>query len=778
MQPIAPSALFLGALEQGEIPIPSTSATTLGSGLPDPNTSKLPRAVEDASIIEADDESVPCQGHGLYRSRQAPRKVRLERERLEQQELDKQQQQEKVIENALNEDGGLHSNLKDIDPAEKLHHSLCEPDAQTSIFHPDPVHLPQLLKISQPSFFNPFPLSLPRQGASSLATLAASPHSKPPLQVVCYARTRVPTPHGEVFLHIYKNNWDDKEHLAFVFDRDQLEETSSRSGADIDENGRVNRDQAYGTLRSKSLDSVWRKGETDVERIVRGAYVGRLSPTSAEVSRPAPVSSTSASSLSSDEDKNNDAVLVRIHSECFTGETIGSQRCDCGEQLDEAFRLIGTSASGLGIIIYLRQEGRGIGLLEKIKAYNLQDLGHDTVTANLLLGHGADQRDYALAGEMLRDLGVGNTHDNNNNDKIGDGSGTGRNVRLLTNNPDKIDSIEKEGIKVEERVPMVPRGWTVQMPHLTLQKKSGSKQKRKKSSASKDNTTSNHHTKSKPRRPKLNLGDSVASIRSTAFESPMLSPALSSSTTSIPKLKNKKIEALKPLSSSFYADGIRSMEASASEAETEDIDNDDDDVADSYGMPSAFGSADERDSLEETAAGQMERDGEASTSDDEDEEEDEEEEDSDDSAEREEALEDYLISMNRTGVGMIGAGVTHSKELEKYLKTKIERMGHMLVAPATPPSTPLPLQRGSRIRSQHQHSKKSHSTTTTSKLKHEDREDAATNADTTKLSKINGGNGTPAPEECEDCREDEEERLRRIRRGYFDTEIHSEDMFD
>lgn len=109
--------------------------------------------------------------------------------------------------------------------------------------------------------------------------------------------------------------------------------------------------------------------------------------------------------------------LVRIHSECYTGETAWSERCDCGEQLDEAARLM--SLHGGGVIVYLRQEGRGIGLSEKLKTYNLQDLGSDTVEANLLLRHPADARSYGFATAILLDLGCG-----------GD-----RGIRLLTNNP-------------------------------------------------------------------------------------------------------------------------------------------------------------------------------------------------------------------------------------------------------------------------------------------------------------------------------------------------------
>lgn len=127
--------------------------------------------------------------------------------------------------------------------------------------------------------------------------------------------------------------------------------------------------------------------------------------------------------------------LVRIHSECFTGDVLGSLRCDCGPQLNQAMQRI--AQVGTGIIIYLRQEGRGIGLLDKLRAYNLMDEGYDTVDANLKLGHQADARDYTIAVRMLQDLGV-------------------TAVRLLTNNPGKIESLERWGIPVVERVPMLP----------------------------------------------------------------------------------------------------------------------------------------------------------------------------------------------------------------------------------------------------------------------------------------------------------------------------------
>lgn len=131
---------------------------------------------------------------------------------------------------------------------------------------------------------------------------------------------------------------------------------------------------------------------------------------------------------------NQDAVLARVHSECFTGDVLGSQRCDCGEQLHRAMRLI--AQEGAGVILYLRQEGRGIGLLNKVRAYALQDRGLDTVDANLALGFQDDERDYRVAAHMLMALGV-------------------RSVRLLTNNPDKVEQLEEHGIVVSERLPHV-----------------------------------------------------------------------------------------------------------------------------------------------------------------------------------------------------------------------------------------------------------------------------------------------------------------------------------
>jgi GTP cyclohydrolase II len=236
-----------------------------------------------------------------------------------------------------------------------------------------------------------------------------------------------------MFLHLYRNNVDNKEHLAIVFG---------------------------GNVRSRSLDEI-REGETEYERMIRGAYVGRLYP--GRVSSQADEDASGSKPTNKDGDQIVDGPvgeqgesqsstvevppMVRIHSECYTGETVWSARCDCGEQLDEAARLMSNpsiSPSG-GVIIYLRQEGRGIGLGEKLKAYNLQDLGNDTYEANILLRHPADARSYGLATAMLVDLGLGGE----------------KGIRLLTNNPDKIRAVEGPGreVVVKERVAMVPLAW-------------------------------------------------------------------------------------------------------------------------------------------------------------------------------------------------------------------------------------------------------------------------------------------------------------------------------
>ncbi|SMG65435.1 bifunctional 3,4-dihydroxy-2-butanone 4-phosphate synthase/GTP cyclohydrolase II protein [methanotrophic bacterial endosymbiont of Bathymodiolus sp.] len=124
-------------------------------------------------------------------------------------------------------------------------------------------------------------------------------------------------------------------------------------------------------------------------------------------------------------------VPVRIHSECFTGDVLGSRRCDCGDQLDKALQLI--SEHGYGVLVYLRQEGRGIGLLKKLQAYNLQDEGMDTVDANLHLGHLPDEREYTIAALILENLQI-------------------ESIQLITNNPNKIEQLQSLGVKVEGRI--------------------------------------------------------------------------------------------------------------------------------------------------------------------------------------------------------------------------------------------------------------------------------------------------------------------------------------
>ena len=324
--------------------------------------------------------------------------------------------------------------------------------------------------------------------APSIPIDVSQPLPKPKLleslpSVNCVVRARIPTTTGqEMFLHLYQNNIDNKEHLAIVF------------GPHI---------------RSRSLDKP-RPGETELDRMIRGAYTGRLYPgrtTSSVDSTTATASplrkslhkqgtsiangtttgttvrgthtvrehkSESGQTISADarivgQQRLPQSPLVRIHSECYTGETVWSARCDCGEQLDEAARLMSlpSAQESGGVIVYLRQEGRGIGLSEKLKAYNLQDLGSDTVEANLLLRHPADARSYGLATAILIDLGLGTEATLQGSGAEGEGSQGNDNlerrkgIRLLTNNPDKIRAIEgpSRDVIVEERVPMIPIAW-------------------------------------------------------------------------------------------------------------------------------------------------------------------------------------------------------------------------------------------------------------------------------------------------------------------------------
>ncbi|KAJ2777497.1 GTP cyclohydrolase II [Coemansia javaensis] len=262
----------------------------------------------------------------------------------------------------------------------------------------------------------------PRAAAAAAAAKPPPPAAQAPVSAECQVRARIPYPGGHFYLHVYRTSEDAKEHLAIVFGDD---------------------------IRSATLEAP-RDGESDMDRKIRGAATGplrrlvaqdiaaRSSPDAAPREPPAlggfdldPAEEFAAARLSV-----VDAPLVRVHSECFTGETVSSVRCDCGYQLAEAMRLI--QQEGRGVIVYLRQEGRGIGLLEKLKAYNLQDMGHDTLDANLLLNHPADARTYGAARAILADLGIPR-------------------LRLLTNNSDKIRQLR--GLDVVCHVPMPPRWW-------------------------------------------------------------------------------------------------------------------------------------------------------------------------------------------------------------------------------------------------------------------------------------------------------------------------------
>lgn len=142
-------------------------------------------------------------------------------------------------------------------------------------------------------------------------------------------------------------------------------------------------------------------------------------------------------------------VLTRLHSECLTGDVFGSKKCDCGDQLDESMRAI--AEKGTGIILYLRQEGRGIGLFNKINAYALQDEGQDTIQANHSLGFDTDLRDFTIAAKVLDHLKV-------------------KSIELLSNNPEKIEVLEKAGITITRRIPLITKTNKHNVDYLNIKK--------------------------------------------------------------------------------------------------------------------------------------------------------------------------------------------------------------------------------------------------------------------------------------------------------------------
>ncbi len=146
---------------------------------------------------------------------------------------------------------------------------------------------------------------------------------------------------------------------------------------------------------------------------------------------------------------NGEAVLCRVHSECLTGDTFGSLRCDCGQQLAAAMSQI--EQEGRGILLYMRQEGRGIGLINKLRAYKLQEQGMDTLDANLALGFGGDEREYYIGAQILKELGV-------------------KSLRLLTNNPDKVYQLSEFGLEIKERVPIQMDATTHDLFYLVTKK--------------------------------------------------------------------------------------------------------------------------------------------------------------------------------------------------------------------------------------------------------------------------------------------------------------------
>lgn len=610
-----------------------------------------PSNVASSSSIKVEPvPEVTDEERAYYASRQAPRSVRLQRQKeIEQvraqaqsdasrqaahdaakgravaQAVGVRASDEPAQPHLLDQPGnqaGLSVLVPPSEPALKIAQALDERKASVAVAAAAPSHIP-VTPAAQTLGAVPAQVATPL-GKPSISSIVRPP----PVRVRCYARTRVPTPHGEIFCHLYKNNHDAKEHLAIVIDPYQNDERSTEMGPDgrpIKESDPIYQQQA---LRSKTLDEVWGPEETDMERIVRGAYVGRLGPSFQVASKPLPRHLQPQHAHPKSDDSL--APLVRIHSECFTGETIGSQRCDCGEQLDEAIRLISEAYDssrpstrnhssqqpqklGRGVIVYLRQEGRGIGLLDKLMAYNLQDMGHDTVSANILLGHLPDARKYDIASAILRDLGVDE-------------------CRLLTNNPEKMEALEAEGVRVTERVGMVPRVWKFG--------KSLRRKRAKKSGASRGG--------------KAEMGVAGSGSRG--------SRSLDSTR------KSANVKKTSSLLRQMQLGGMESSVISqASSTATPDSDDSDAELD-----PTTAGlrhQGEDMLSAQDTLASDNDTDSESVHSDD--------------------SYLDHVL--RRSGTTMIGASITRGPELDKYLRTKVERMRHILTPPSQdfPPDSPL-----------------------------------------------------------------------------------------
>ncbi|ORX60153.1 hypothetical protein BCR36DRAFT_316636 [Piromyces finnis] len=231
------------------------------------------------------------------------------------------------------------------------------------------------------------------------------------LKIRCEVRCRIPTADkGEFYVHLYTNNLNNKKHLAIV---------------------------AGSHIYSRSLNEI-RENDTDEKRMIRGATIKPNVKLPLKSIEKDIINNKNGNQFINKIEKNEinqEIPLVRIHSECFTSETIFSSRCDCAEQLERSMRKI--QEYGNGVVIYLKQEGRNIGLLNKMMAYNLQDNGYDTVEANIKLNQPVDGRNYTIAARILEDLQIDT-------------------VRLLTNNPDKIEQLTSLGVNIVERIPMIP----------------------------------------------------------------------------------------------------------------------------------------------------------------------------------------------------------------------------------------------------------------------------------------------------------------------------------